>query len=348
METLYDAYLKVFNKKSKWKYYQRLNISGIPWETKDSAFSFINQYYSAGDKNEVFDSDFKNTHNRCQHSVSVFFLGILLSEIVLDKVKKDSMKPDFRYLWFISSLYHDYSYLIEEDKKKYPPENLLTLESIYKRFEVKYKVLNEEKLSIFDKGIIESYYDYRIKKCQMVDHGIIGGILLYDRLRKNYDLAYRKQLESDPITFQEHFMYNNLLWSSCQFEYFAEIAETIIAHNIWFCTKQEDKEKYIESNLESLIIGNDSKKKHQVKKSPFLFLLILADSLEPLKIKDFNAHETRHVLKNIFIELSKKKIVIEVNKDVLEYNSWFKNIKDLETWMQVKIEVSDNKLTIEF
>jgi len=346
MDNLYKTYEKIFQAKKKWKYYKGLKIDELPLKDEETAWTFIEKYYKAGDKNEVFDKSFKKDTQRNLHSVSVFFLGILLSDLVLGKDYKNKMEPDFRYLWFIASLYHDYSFRLEGNIKD--TDRFSSIEDVFKEYDVKYKIFDEGHKPTFHKNLVEAYFKYRIEKCKKLDHGIVGGILLYDRLRKNYDIAYERHNDLNPEANKECFEHNNLLWSFSQFDFFSELADTIIAHNIWFCTDSHCESIYENYKLQDLIIKekSDFKKKHKRADNPFLFLLVLADTIEPIKRKEFVKYAPQELLEKISITAGNDEITIEVLDDTLECKAWFGSIKSLEEWMQVDVKEELKRISI--
>lgn len=347
MENLYQSYQRLFKTKGKWRYYRNLQIKEFPLDNEDLAWKFIQEYYKAGEKSKVFDDNIKKEEIRSLHSASVFFLGILISNLVIGENSKKDLKPSFKYLWFITSLYHDYSYLIEYNKSAYPPTKYYNINSIYKKFDIKYKLFEDYKPKKFSTKIIESYLRYGIKEFDFLNHGIVGGILLYDRLRKNYDKAYEEYKEQNPLACKECFEHKDLLWSTSQFDFFSEMSYSIINHNIWFCPKGKES-VYLSYGLGDLIIKDkaDEYKKHSKAENSFLFLLVFADTIEPFKRSEFSYLTTKEILEKIDIKIVKNRIKINVLEDTLPYKEWFGDIKDLETWMKVKVEEKETNIAI--
>jgi hypothetical protein len=136
-----------FPDKWKWKYYSGLYFSFDPFDSEEAAGNFIREYFQTGGKENVllpkrFTDKFRNIH-----SVSTFFLGILLKSL-FNLHKLNELKPDFSYLWFIACLYHDYGYYIEKNKNKYSPQKC-NLAKIIKRLEIKHNLLESNYHSLF-------------------------------------------------------------------------------------------------------------------------------------------------------------------------------------------------------
>ena len=83
------------------------------------------------------------------------------------------------------------------------------------------------------------------------DHGIVGGLWLYDSFVKNYYLSYIS-LNNPRIDFNDFYI-KHLHFDTNQFSIFAYLADCIISHNIWFATDNETIELYEKCGLEQLI-----------------------------------------------------------------------------------------------
>lgn len=135
--------------------------------------------------------------------------------------------------------------------------------------------------SIYPKSTIFNYLEY----CKMneeinhYDHGIVGGLWLYDSFVKNYYLSYIS-LNNPRIDFNDFYI-KHLHFDTNQFSIFAYLADCIISHNIWFATDNETIELYEKCGLEQLIPPHAQP--IQFDNNPLLFILALADTLEPIK-----------------------------------------------------------------
>lgn len=345
MNNLLNTYNQILSNKRKWKYYNKLNVNFSPF-TKNNAWKFIESYYKAGEKGRVFSPLIKQENIRPLHSVSVFFLGILLKNIILKNTHVD-FTPDFRYLWFMTALYHDYAFVLEKDKRILKAEGIHDLESLkqYLKISADNDIFSDNFNGKFSLDTIKSYLKYTIDVHNKLDHGIVGGLLLYKGLRDNYEVMFNEKRRKDSSVRHEYFKYKGLMWSECQYDNFKRIAKAIINHNIWFCYKggkspkdyEECKNEYQKYRLSNLIINNekDYEKKHQLKNDPFLLLLILADTIEPIKF--FRKEKAEHILSNIKIENSKGALVITVLKDLIDTEKWLEKIIDLKNWTTISV-----------
>ncbi len=97
--SLLHQYKSIIRQKNRWKYYDDMRMPSDVFTNPNKAESFINNYFGAGGKGAVFTEGISLDRDRLFHIVSVFFLGIHLSDVLLKGVdRKQELKPDFRYL----------------------------------------------------------------------------------------------------------------------------------------------------------------------------------------------------------------------------------------------------------
>ena len=161
------------------------------------------------------------------------------------------------------------------------------------------------------KASIEDGDKFRDKNCR--DHGISGGIVYYNLLKNNY-IRIKNNKNSD------YFIENDRLWSKTVLEtYIAAGSWAIICHNMWIINKNDtnkQKVKIYESEIPDLI---SDKPLIKVSKHPFLFLLTLADSLEPIKEpKELNSKKFKKLLQETKISFEENRFCIEKhpNKEI--------------------------------
>lgn len=90
--------------------------------------------------------------------------------------------------------------------------------------------------ALYSRKTVLDYLEY----CKMTDgirhydHGIVGGLWLYDSLMKNYHIAYWKEKEKDKnVNFKDFLVDDYWHFSEEQKMIFAYLADCIIAHNMW-------------------------------------------------------------------------------------------------------------------
>ena len=79
-----------------------------------------------------------------------------------------------------------------------------------------------------------NYLEYCKKNPEInhYDHGIVGGLWLYDSLVENYYLSFSRNKFAN---FNDFYV-DDLHFSITQFPIFAYLADCIISHNMWFST----------------------------------------------------------------------------------------------------------------
>lgn len=286
MTTLKQMYKELLMDKSRWSYYvapPELTCNTL--FSKDDSYEFIKNYFRCGGKERVFKDDPHMIRNelilkeRSPHIISTYLLGILIAESLnCDINMKCDDEINFKYLWFLACLYHDVGYVYEKDHNCTDLRMLQTegIDAVREICDVKY--LSDNEFKIYTKEIVNLYLLNRATctpgKTGVMDHGIIGGLLLYDRLRKNFNYAWEKVHKTNKCVTEESFTYNNLHFSDKHYKYYAEAADAIIAHNIWRSTLNEYLKKDGKEELKETMINRNNE---------VAFILALADTLEPIK-----------------------------------------------------------------
>lgn len=342
---LIDTYKKIFKNKKKWCYYSDFSFTDFPLKSNYLANRFIINYIEHSKKDNLLLNFESEGIKREIHTLSLFLLGFDIKKFLNIKNK------NFKYIWFLTCLYHDFAYIIEENKVVYDINQ--DLKKIKNKLAVENNLLECINDKIYNNELITKYFDYcrKISDYKFLNHGIIGGILLYDSLIKNFEECKKEaklECENKNLIFNENdFIYNKLRWSERDKEIYLNISFAILKHNIWFATTDYEKNIYYEYDLDKLVINEDNKIKF--KNDKLLFLLILSDSIEPTK--HFNTTNYKCVLEKIDFRLHKaqKKIEIDCLDNCLDYKPWFNKIKGFESWLGIKVENEQNSniLTIE-
>jgi hypothetical protein len=358
---LMDIYKSILDKPDKWQYYKKVTAKSDIFTHENAARDFIKNYFGTGGKGTIFEGLPGLDRNRILHTISIFFLGIHLSKLIFKgMLPHRRFKPAFLYHWYLASLFHDYGYVIENNKEYYNPQKHLQLSSLKERgvLNIEHDALENLSSSKFSQKLVEDYYHYCAKEKCFINHGIVGGLYLYDRLVKNTDYQFEQYQTNGGTCTREKFVHNGLKWGAYQHSYFSKVATAVIYHNIWFCTediirctktegKVNCKKTYVDYRLQALIMDKNCKSRHSLSTDPLLFLLILSDTLEPLK--QFNTLKPECLLEMIRIvpDEEKKEIKIEVIDECLEFEPWFHKIYDLETWTKLKVNAGgQNELII--
>ena len=245
---------------------------------------------------------------------------------------ENNNNDNFLYAWLTVCLYHDFGYYV--NRKKY--SEISNISEILKK--LRKNIFKSTSVSRYNFELYQEYYKERFKvnksdgNFEIGDHGILGGMFLYDLMKK------RKFCEYCPLC--------------------ADICFCIMEHNIW--KKNED---YPLSSLYHLI-DKSNFVKINLQKEPLLFLLSLVDTIEPIKkfskCKDSNSSSDKSIFpktiaKSIKIIITNKSIVIDWNElekvlkkrdNSLKINDWTTPIKGLSNWVEVNSSVNNNFIKI--
>lgn len=288
--TLAELYKETIEDYSLWDYYESENthFSFELLNCYQTCKNFIQEYMRHGGKaNLGIGQDFDDLiPTRIKHIVSCFFLGLGIYRKVqffqqkinrsITPRKSDTKEQHFSYLWFLTVLFHDIGYAVEErgiktfDKEKYK-EYLDLIKNLGRR--------PKNIPKVYTKQILRNYLRCRMCSRSRFDHGIIGGIKLYKCLTEfKHQIVENQNLASSQYTDRK-----NLYWGPELDTDFNFISWVVACHNIWFTNDKDTLAHYYHCcKLDKLIIQEDG---YQISANqhPFLFLFLLADSIEPIK-----------------------------------------------------------------
>ncbi len=169
----------------------------------------------------------------------------------------------------------------------------------------------------------------------LYDHGIIGGIKLYKCLTEFRD----KIVENQDLKTSQYIDRNKLYWGPELDADFNFISWVVACHNIWLTNKNKpEANQYHCCKLDKLII---EKEEYQISASeyPFLFLLLLADSIEPIKRLEgtewFDRIDIRFEEDSVSLDLT---ILPEVGKE-----KYTRSISGLSDWLTKVTPIDNNK-----
>jgi len=337
-----------YRNKENWKSYYDILIEPEKLfaineeECNENCKEFIKIQFAAGQKEDVFNLQFAEKYKnegKHAHTISLYLLGLYLAGLFKERICCDVNRKippidksiewyndtDYKYTWFMTSLYHDIASCIE--KSDYKNIHELSCENLF----------SNPKFNRYNKNTVKNYWKYR-KHDNKQDHGIYGGVLLHEKLNDIYgEMTSDKRL---PVNE------NGLVWREEHLDHYKYVADAIVTHNMW-TVSSEDKEavqKYEHAELMELII-DDEKKKLSITDYPLHFMLCLLDTIEP--VKRFNNLSPYEVLNSISIDIVKDengKIEIRWNKTIRQqpqFWDWMKNISTMPEWMNVQVSSCD-------
>ncbi len=353
MNTLHEE-IKNLN---QWDYYDRNSSSDIrDWNNDSEHKDFIKEFLDSGGKQSIIDSFFNedlqragvslDNFERATHTNSVFFIGCLLYEKLglnekIEFIREDGKGDEFHFIWFLTSLVHDFGYFAENDKSKFPhiTENVSSLNLTHDL--LKYRNESEDDSSDYLKKAYDKYQEstkkiidyipkyfkeaFQGKKSSngkfKIEHGIYSGLVLYDALVKN-----RLEKKDNQLNNQ------GLYWKDDLDKFYGIASFAIAIHNM----------------RRTGIVEDSSNLKFSIQNEPYLFLFALADTIEPTKIFECVDVDVEYILENILINMNENTIILENAPDSkLDFSKLISRISGLESWLDLKITKEENKVTVE-
>lgn len=316
--TLKEIYNTILSNPNNWKYYSQMdvpreyNVESL-FGLEENARCFIESYFQSGDKLPVlYDEHVLGMNGRWTHTLSVFLLGIVISKLLnIDILENINGNRKYLYHWYLTCLYHDYGYTIENKSNEYIPFKC-TIRSLFDRLGGKHYLRMKNGDAEFSNLVRHKYHNFCIER-NFINHGIIGGLLLYSHLLEN---LYNKISQHDGI---KDFYENGLHYSINQKKDFAICADAIIAHNIWFNV----------SPISDLNLTADNKHTY---KHWLTALLVLCDTLEP--IKAFKCCNPISILENIEFEIdtNNNSLTIFGNNSCYIYEDYIEKCRSIQDW----------------
>ena len=337
-KTIYDILKSSFKNNKSWDYYNNSNDFGgeFPFLSKELSVRFLKNFIKVSGKAEQdLVAQIDKIGDRVTHTVSVFFIGhfIYQNTIIknkidteLSKLEQDSVKSckiDFPYVWFLTCLFHDLGYEIEN-------ENILKYGNIDDLVSKSKKLNSIIGVPLNYSSNYEKYFHYRIEKNCKNDHGIVAAHLLFDSL-----CIIRRYSESNTKS--------NLCWDKGLENVYNFCAWNILAHNIWY-VNEEDKcnsKSYETAGLSDLILNKKNEKieyKIKLEENPFFFLFCLVDTLEP-----FKRLTNIKLLKKVSLEICNKKstLIISTSLDCGCRENILNQALSLNNWLTESKPISD-------
>lgn len=200
----------------------------------------------------------------------------------------------------------------------------------------------------YSSAIITRYLNYCINVRHRTDHGIVGGLLFYDRMLKNYMLAYVAQSRGDDnMLGLEDFYYRGRHFCIEQLKIFAYISDCILSHNVF---KQPLEQPLDEPDpYETYLLNALYRENFQpisYDENPLLYILSIADSLDPVKLysHERNPLEIGQIIEAIDIEYTPASRVLSfssLSRNV-DITILYNKAKELEDWTSARCSALEN------
>jgi len=328
-------------KQTDWDYYDDIHdkVLNNPFAVKSNPIDhdrFVHDYFYRSGKANILKIDYllPNSHLNKNHTNSIFFLGILIHKNTdfqnLIRSTSNNYLDDFSFLWFLTSLFHDYAYSFENDQ-----HNLNTISdfnTLIQYFQIdSINNLLDQKIKGINSKLFQSiveYFNFRIVCHRKIDHGILAGVYLFDKLVKIRIDKEKKGCKD----------YN---WGKEIEKTYAMAASAIAVHNIWI-PSSKDKDLYKHFGLKQLV---DFKPIKMID-SPLLYLFGIVDTIDPVKTFSKN-HSEEYILDNLEIDLTNKTLYIGNKKgSKLDFSELNKKSDNYLGWLNVSLTKNTNSLLI--
>lgn len=367
-KSLLDAYSKLN------KSYYNIDINakdyfnGSHSKELSNCKKFIEKHFETGKKKEAlcipWDDEYYKT-GKHTHTVSLYLLGLLFENDFRDKLEHVLKKLipmvedwyEYKYTWFLTCLYHDVASCIEHSAiPEFPNDAQKQLSHYIGDLNIQYTSYTHSplkprvSLNRFSESLVHNYFRYRAE-FSILEHGIIGGYYLFNRLFKNFVTETSNHNWENNQVLVKH----GLNWRLEHLDHFAYISDAIICHNLWTIKDSDNKGrlKYLAFGLSPLIVkGSEGKLKFN--EYPLQFLLCLLDSVEPVKkFGELSANEVLQIISIQSLSIDSDKYIIQISWDISleeqkEFKDWEKNINDIGNWMDVTITKTRRAIEISF
>ncbi|MEY8420640.1 hypothetical protein AALA83_15360 [Oscillospiraceae bacterium 44-5] len=248
---------------------------------------------------------------RLAHAAATYLLGIALREqsgIGFDSLPRifsvSAAGGDaFYFFWSGICLCHDFGCAYEECREPSEQKKMLTENGRQELLRIKYDLLsmkredypgklNDQEAKWVEQTLFlaERYNHWRLEgvpeKNRRIDHGIAGGLILYDALRCQIEMGSFDRTISGEIGA-----------NACHPRFEAcclLMACTILRHNMWTVSDPDKIDRYKSFGLDPLCAGPSLRKVGTDRpEEQMLFLLDLLDTIDPVKNLYVRAVEQR-------------------------------------------------------
>lgn len=265
----------------------------------------------------------KIPENRIKHIISMYFMGLLLykqSFVIKESMDKfmlkyrlfpnddKSLDKKFEFLWMLTAFYHDVGYAYENEQVMCPSQVQQISNYIYP-----FRGNCSHIPKCYDNDLLNAYSWYRYITSGKCDHGIAGAQKFYDDISKADSYGRLKV-----------------------FGVYRAVCLCIACHNVWFPDKDTIgiyKAFGLGKLVQEFQKANEGKVRViHIEEHPMLFLLSLADNLEPTK-------------KGAALEVVNMDITDESIKVKSDNKSYMKALDQLDTWL-IDVEKDKNERII--
>lgn len=189
--------------------------------------------------------------------------------------------------------------------------------------------------------IKDSFFRYHIERYRSVNHGIVGADLFYSGVVQNYLENYKRSVkrEGGSTSFYRFLDEKGEVFSCERLRILTHVANCVAVHDMHM-TNYNEKEAYVDFGLQELL--PEKFRKISYKKEPLLFILCVADAIEPSKwFNQIMGRELLHRMEFIF-DSERMQLIVKIDKLMAESkfgNLYIQNVLRLSEYCEIRIFV---------
>ncbi len=257
--------------------------------------------------------------NRILHIINVYLSKDFLFQKLLSLHFPNHEEKQSAYEWDLLALAHDLGYGYES---KSFSSDVFSLTDLCRKLKLRSFLENSNNPLFYKNATYTNYFKYKREKFHVCDHGIVGGILLFNSF-------HSEKLTCDSLL--------NLVY--------------VIASHSVFTANLPSESIYHQYALMELIPGNAEFRRLPAAHNKYAFYylyLCLIDILEPINAFHFDdLEDQQNLLKNLSYRIGEKGLEITAC-NACYTERIVKRIYDIAIWMNVKMIVhSPNRIELQ-
>lgn len=261
----------------------------------------------------------KLSANRILHVINLYLSKDFLFEKLFNLHFSDYQEKQNSYEWDLLALAHDLGYGYESELFS---SDVFSITDLCKKLNLYSFFESSNNPSFYKNATYTNYFKYKREQFDVCDHGIVGGILLFN-------LFHSKELTSDSLI---------------------NLAYVIASHNI-FTANLPSAQMYYQYELAELIPSDSEYRRLPMDHNKYAYYylyLCMIDILEPINAFNFDDLEQQiELLKNLSYRIGEKGLEITTCNPCYAERI-IKRIYDIAIWMNIRMIVhSPNSIELQ-
>ena len=308
---------QLFNQTQKWDYY-RCHYQHTLREIFEHPESFINETFVSGHKHKLTDRNAQTPNisdARAAHSVSAYFMGFIFADGLFHKMLDNFCEIDgdefsFSYVWYLTSLYHDYGYCFERDAE-----------------------------------LTNRLYEQITGKNKIYGNNYFNGVLYHLRKDREVSIRYSPWSGKKPYSIYQKQGRIGLCPKETIEEYISKNHRNLVCNSQYICMPMRSS-RVVDNYLKYRLIGNGDHRRidHGICGGMIFYDRIIKNYINEyehekrrnpnLEIHEF--YQNNHI-RNLRFKLSQLVIFMYVADCIINHNIWKANDKTEEIYKQYKL-----------